>query len=118
MLSTSVSPSKCVTEPALEAGTLAASPMTKTLGASLGLQRVLVGGDEVQLVTQARRPADVRSAAVQGYDDGQVEVDLAAVVGDQPAAGAVDLTGVELGHQLDALFGQHAAQLRRRRPAW
>ena len=34
MFSTRTSPSKWVTEPALEAGTLAASPMTKMLGAA------------------------------------------------------------------------------------
>ena len=35
MLATSTSPSKWVTEPAFDAGTVAASPMTKTLGATL-----------------------------------------------------------------------------------
>ena len=35
MFSTSVSPSKCVTEPAFEVGRFVASPMAKTLGATL-----------------------------------------------------------------------------------
>ena len=51
-------------------------------------------------------------------DDGQVEGDLAAVVGDEATAGAVDLAGVELGDQLDALLGQHARQAGWTRPAW
>ena len=54
MLSTRVSPSKWVTEPAFEPGTLAASPITKTFGRHLRLQGVLVGGHEVELVAEAR----------------------------------------------------------------
>ena len=42
---------------------------------------------------------------------GEVEGDLAAVVADEPAAGAVDLAGVELGDQLDAPLGEHPAEL-------
>ena len=69
----------------------------------LRLQRVLVGRHEVELVAETRRAADVRGAAVQRDDDGEIERDLAAVVADEPAAGAVDLAGVELGDELDAL---------------
>ena len=54
MFSTSTSPSKWVTEPALEAGRLAASPMAKTFGRDLGLQGVRVGGHEVERVAEAR----------------------------------------------------------------
>ena len=63
------------------------------------------------------RPTYV-GAAVQRDDDGEVERDLAPVVADEPAAGAVDLTGVELGDQLDAALGEHPAELLRRRSAW
>ena len=93
--------------------------MTKTLGVGLGLQGVLVGGHEVELVAEARRAADVGGAAVQRDDDGEVEGDLALVVGDEPAAGAVDLAGVELGDQLDAACSASMPPERAgRRPAW
>ena len=54
MFSTSTSPSKWVTDPALEIGSAAASPMTKTFGRRLRLKRVLVGRDEAELVAEAR----------------------------------------------------------------
>ena len=57
----------------------------------LGLQGVLVDLDEAELVAEARRAAHVRGAAVQRYDDGEVEGHLALVVGDELAALAVDL---------------------------
>ena len=41
----------------------------------------------------------IGGAAVQRDRDEQVEGDLAPVVADEPAAGAVDLAGVELGHE-------------------
>ena len=84
----------------------------------LRLQGVLVGGHEVELVAEPGRAADVGGAAVQRDDDGEVEGDLAAVVADQAAAGAVDLAGVELGDQLDAPLGEHPAEVLGRRPAW
>ena len=40
----------------------------------------------------------------------EIERNFAAVVADQPAAG-VDLAGVELGHELDAAFLEHPAEL-------
>ena len=43
--------------------------------------------------------------------DEQVEVELAAVVGGERAADAVDLAGVEFGHQLDLLLGEQASQM-------
>ena len=73
MFSTSTSPSKWVTDPAFDAGTLVASPMAKMFGAHLGLQRVLVGGHEVEVVAEARRAADVLGAAVQRDHHGEVE---------------------------------------------
>ena len=77
----------------------------------LGLQRVLVGRDEVRARRRdpGERPTYV-GAAVQRDDDGEVERHLAPVVADEPAAGAVDLAGVELGDQLDALLGEHPAE--------
>ena len=43
--------------------------------------------------------------------DEQVEVELAPVVGGELAADAVDLAGVELGHELDLLLGEQAGQM-------
>ena len=80
-----ISPSKWATEPALEAGMSAASPITNTFGRGLGLQGALVGGHEAELVPQAGRALDVGLAAVQRDDHGQVEPDLAAVEGDEAA---------------------------------
>ena len=48
---------------------------------------------------------------MQGDRDEQVEVQLAAVVGGERAADAVDLAGVELGHELDLLFSEQAGQV-------
>ena len=84
--STSVSPSKWVTDPAFEAGTLAASPITKTFGARLGLQGVLVGGHEVELVTESRRTTDVRRRRrAAGTTTARSNGDLATVVADELA---------------------------------
>ena len=52
--STRTSPSKWVTEPALEIGSEAASPMAKISGATCRLQGVLVGEHEAELVAQTR----------------------------------------------------------------
>ena len=65
MFSTRTSPSKWATDPALEAGMSAASPMTKTFGRALRLQGVLVGGNETQLVAETGGALHVRLAAVQ-----------------------------------------------------
>ena len=75
------------------------------------LQRALVGRDEAERVAEAGRALDVGGAAVQRDGDEQVEVELAAVVGAELAADAVDLAGVELGHQLDLLLGEQARQV-------
>ena len=46
---------------------------------------------------------------MQRDGDEQVEVELAPVVGAERAADAVDLAGVELGHELDLLLGEQPA---------
>ena len=58
MFSTSISPSKWVTDPALEAGTLAASPITKMFGAALDCSVCSSVGTKFKLVaeTQATAP--------------------------------------------------------------
>jgi len=71
MLPTTVSPSQWVTDPAFDADTLAASPITKTLGATLDCN-------------------------VCSYDDGQVEWNLTAVVCDEAAAGPITHRGKRL----------------------
>ena len=81
------------------------------------LQRALVGGDEAERVAEPGRALDVGGAAVQRDRDEQVEVELAAVVGGELAADAVDLAGVELGHELDLLLGEQARRGARRRSA-
>ena len=43
--------------------------------------------------------------------DEQIEVELAPVVGGELAADTVDLAGVELGHELDLLLGEQAAEM-------
>ena len=111
MFSTSVSPSKCVTEPALEVGTLVGVADREDVRRHLRLQRVRIGGDEAELVAEPGRAADVRGAAVQRDRDQQVEGDLALVPADEPPAGAVDLAGGELGHQRDALLGEQPGEM-------
>ena len=106
-----------MTDPAFEVGRSVASPSAKTFGFGGRLQRVLVGRDEAECVAEAGRALDVRSAAVQGNGDEQVEVELAPVVGDELAADAVDLAGVELGHELDLLLAEQPGELLARRPA-
>lgn len=83
----------------------------------LGLQGVLVGGDEVELVSQSGRAPDVGGAAVERDDHGQVEGDLPTVA-DQPSTDAVDLAGVEPGRELDPPLGEQARRAGRRRWAW
>ena len=82
------------------------------------LQCRLVRRDEVEVVAETLAATDVVGAAVQRHDDGQVERHLAAVVADEPAAASVDLAGVELGDEVDALFLQQRGERRRRRLAW
>ena len=111
MLPARTSPSKWVTEPALDVGRSAASPMTKMLGRALDWSVCGSAGTNPELVAQSRRPVDVGSAAVQRDDDRQVEGDLALVKRDQPAAFAVDLAGVELRDELDPLVLQQTGEL-------
>ena len=92
--------------------------MTKMFGAALDCRVCSSVGTKFELVAQPRRAADVGGAAVQRDDHREVERDLAAVVADQPPAGAVDLAGVELGDELDALLGEHPAEVLRPRRAW
>ena len=57
MLATSVSPSKCVTEPAFDAGTVAASPITNTLGATVDCSvRSSVGTKSTASPSPGERP--------------------------------------------------------------
>ena len=70
---------------------------------------MLVGRDEVELVAQARRPSDVGRSAVERNDHREVEGHLATVVAGEASARSVDFAGVELGHELDILLGQHPA---------
>ena len=105
------SPSKWATEPALDAGMSAASPITNTFGRTLDCRVCWSVGHEAELVAQAGRALDVGLAAVQRDHDRQVERDLAAVEGDQPPARAVDLAGVELGDEADALVLEQPAEL-------
>ena len=53
MFSTSTSPSKWATEPALEAGSVGGVADGEDFGLACGLQRVLVGGDEAEFVAEA-----------------------------------------------------------------
>ena len=107
-----------MTEPAFEVGRSVASPSANTFGFAGRLQRALVGGDEAERVAEPGRALDVGGAAVQRDRDEQVEVELAAVVGGELAADAVDLAGAELGHELDLLLGEQAGRGARRRSAW
>ena len=79
-----VSPSKWVTDPAFEAGIPAASPMAKMSGLGGGLQGPGVHGNEAEFVAEARRAVDVVGSAVHRDHDGQVERQLAVVVGHKP----------------------------------
>ena len=73
MLATSVSPSKWVTEPALDVGRLVASPIAKTFGAAVACSVCGSVGDEAELVAEPGRALDERGAAVQRDRDEQVE---------------------------------------------
>ena len=118
MFSTRTSPSKWVTEPALEAGTSVASPMTKMFGRTFDCSVCGSVGHEAELVAEARGPVHVLGATVHRDDDGQVERHLAFVVADQAATDTVDLAGVELGDQVDALLLEHPATASPMRSAW
>ena len=111
MFSVSTSPSKWVTEPAFEVGRSVASPSANTFGFASGLQRGLVGRDEPERVSEPGRALDVGGAAVKRDGHEQIEGDLAAVVGDEPAADSVDLAGVELGHELDLLLAEQMGEV-------
>ena len=69
MFSATISPSKWVTEPAFEVGTSAASPIAKTFGGGLCLERVAIGRHEPERIAQALRAGDVLGAAVHGDRD-------------------------------------------------
>ena len=114
MFSSRTSPSKWVTEPAFDVGTLAASPSTKMFGAASDCRVCGIGRDEVQLVAQAGRAGDEVGAAVDRHGDEEIERHLALVVGDEATTGAVDLTGVELGDEIDLLLGEQPAERLRR----
>ena len=114
MFSTRTSPSKWVTDPAFEAGRLAASPMAKMFGATSDCSVCGSVATKSRASPSPGESADVGGAAVHRDDDGQVEGDLALVVADEPSAVAVDLAGVELGDQLDAALLEHPAERRRR----
>ena len=117
-MSPSSSLSKCAAEPAFEVGRSVASPRAKTFGFARRLERVRVGRDEAERVAEAGRAVDEGCAAVERNGDEQVEGELAAVVGDEPAAGAVDLAGAELDLDLDLLLVEQMRQVLRRRSAW
>ena len=102
MLRVRISPSKCATEPALEARTSAASPMTKMFGLALACRVCSSTGMKPSASPRPGERLDVRLAAVHRHRHGQVEADLAAVERDEPAAVGVDLAGVELGDHVDA----------------
>ena len=110
MFSSSTSPSKWVTEPAFEVGRSVASPSANTFGVGAS-GACAVGRDEAERVAEAGRALDIGGAAVQRDGDEQVEVELAPVVGVELAADAVDLAGVELGHELDLLLASRTRQV-------
>ena len=94
----------------------------KHIGLGCRLERARVNRDEAEFVTEPGRVLDIGGPAVQRDDHGQVERHHALVIGDQPACrmmprracpdGArLDGAGVELGHQVDALVRQQAAEL-------
>ena len=102
-----------MTEPAFDAGTLAASPITKMFGAALDCSVCSsVGTKSSSSPSPGERPT-YAAPPWSGIDHGEVERDLAAVVADEPPAGAVDLAGVELGDELDAPLVEHPAELLR-----
>ncbi len=76
-----------------------------------------VGRDEVQIVAEARRTGDEVGTAMEWHRDEKIERDLALVVGDETPAGAVDLAGVELGHQADVLLREEPSERASTRPA-
>ena len=71
------------------------------VGGSGRLKRPAIDDDESELIAQPGRAPDELGAAMQGDRDQQVERNLAIVPADQPAGGAVHLTGVELGGDVD-----------------
>ena len=100
-----------MTEPAFEVGQVGRVAEREHVRLRRRLQCVLVGGDEAERVAEPGRALDVGGAAVQRDGDEQVEVELAAVVGDELAADAVDLAGAELGHELDLLLAEQVGQV-------
>ena len=110
MFSTRTSPSKWVTDPALDTGRLAASPMTNILGRAFDCRVCSVGGHEVELVAEPGGPSHVWRAAVEGDNHRQIEGNLTIVVGHKPAPLTVDFPGIELGDQVDALFLEEPGQ--------
>src|SRR3972149_60083 len=85
MFSTMPSPSKCVTEPAFDAGRFDASPITKTFGAAF----------------------DWRG---EGAPTCEVDRDLAPVVTHEAALLTVDLPRVELGDKMHGLLVEQVGQ--------
>ena len=74
-----------------------------------GLEGVLLGGDEVELVAHART-SDHRVAHVQGYGHQQIVLDLGAVIGHDLLAVGIDLHDGEFGHHLDVLLFEEVAK--------
>ena len=111
MFSVSTSASKWVTEPAFEVGTSVASPSANTFGFAGDCRVRLSVGTKPSASPSPGERSTKAAPPWSGNGDEQVEVELAAVVGDELAADAVDLAGVELGHQLDLLLLEQAGQV-------
>ena len=110
MFSTRASPSKCVTDPAFEIGRFAASPIANTFGFAFDCRVCSSVGTKSRSSPSPGDAADVRGATVHRNDDRQVEGNLASVVADEASAFAVDLTCVELRHQLDPALLEHPGE--------
>src|SRR5450631_1189745 len=79
------------------------------IGLGTRLKRALLGGHEVELVTEAGRAAHPPGAAVKWDHDRQVERHLAFVEANEPATRTVDFAGIELRYELDTLLLEHVA---------
>ena len=113
-----VSPSKCVTDPAFEAGTLAASPMTKMFGADLDCSVCSSVGTKFSASPSPGERPTYSAPPCRGTTTARSKGTSRPSYAIRRPADAVDLAGVELGDQFDVLLGEHAAEVLLRQRAW
>ena len=80
------------------------------VGCRLGLQRVGIGRNKVEIIAQPSRATDEFGSAVQRNDDSEIKGNFSLVVRNQPTSGAIYRTSIEFGHEVDVLFCEHPCE--------